>query len=89
MGISVEKFYGLVEPMRDPSIWEKANGGWRTRDSVDRHPITQREQAARVDQVEDRTLSPKNRTLYFNPANPPPKTGDPGLDAPSASFRVV
>jgi hypothetical protein len=89
MGISVEKFYGLVEPMRDQSIWEKANGGWRAKDSVDRHPITQRDQAARVDQAEDRTLATANRTLYFNPENPPPKTGNPALDAPSLSFRVI
>jgi hypothetical protein len=75
--------------MRDQSIWEKANGGWRAKDSVDRHPITQRDQAARVDQAEDRTLATANRTLYFNPENPPPKTGNPALDAPSLSFRVI
>ncbi|MEX2129066.1 MAG: N-acetyl sugar amidotransferase [Xanthobacteraceae bacterium] len=89
MGIGVDRFYALVNPMRDPSIWEKANGGWRAMDSVDRHPITQREQAARVDQVEDRTLAPANRTLYYNPANPPPNTGDPDLDRPSPIFRVM
>jgi N-acetyl sugar amidotransferase len=89
MGISVDKFYSLVEPMRDATIWEKANGAWRAKDSVDRHAIGQREQAARVDQVEDRTLSPANRSLYFNPANPPPPSGDPELDTPSVSFRVM
>jgi hypothetical protein len=30
-----------------------------------------------------------NRSLYFNPENPPPKTGDPALDAPSRTFRVT
>jgi hypothetical protein len=89
MGISVDHFYGLVAPMRDPSIWEKANGSWAAKDSVDRHPATQREQAARLDQIEDRTLSPANRSLYYNPANPPTKSGDAALDDPSASFRVV
>jgi N-acetyl sugar amidotransferase len=89
MGISVSQFYALVEPMRDPSIWEKANGGWLAKDSVDRHAITQREQAARVDQVEDRTLAPGNRTLYFNPKDPPPPTGESALDTPSPTFRVI
>jgi hypothetical protein len=89
LGITVERFYELVEPMRDLSIWEKSNGNWQPKDSVDRHRITQREDAARVDQVEDRTLGPANRELYFNPDNPPPPSGDPLLDKRSAAFRVI
>lgn len=89
LGLSIEDFYGLVEPMRDTSIWEKANGSWHPKDSVDRHRITQREEAARVDQVADRTLAPGNRALYFNPKNPPPKSGDPALDGPSLMFKVI
>jgi len=89
LGISVDDFYGLVEPMRDPSIWEKLNGSWRIKDGVDQHRITQREQAARVDQSTDRTLGSSNRSLYYNPANPPPKSGDPALDSPSPAFRVI
>ena len=89
LGITSEQFYGLVERMRDQAIWGKVEGRWLVRDSVDRHAVTQREEAARVGQVEDRTLSPSNRTLYFNPTNPPELTGDPALDAPSAMFRVI
>lgn len=89
LGISTEQFYALVEPMRDLSVWEKSNGSWHVKDSVDRHPITQREQAARVDQVEDRTLGQANRELYFNPANPPLPSGNPLLDKRSTAFRVI
>ncbi len=77
LGISTEQFYKLVEPMRDKQIWEQANGEWKPKDSVDRHPITQREQAAAVDQVSDRALSNENRSLYYNPKNPPVKLPRP------------
>ena len=87
--ISVADFYRIVEPMRDARIWEKTNGEWHPRDSIVKHPIGPREEAVRVPQVNDRTLSPKNRQLYYNPVCPPPKTGDPDLDQPARRFRVA
>ncbi len=89
LGISVDAFYALVEPMRDASVWEKGNGKWRVKDSIDRHAIGPRGEAARVPQSNDRTLDPKNRHLYFNPDNPPPKRGDPALDVRPARFKVM
>ncbi|MBY0532206.1 MAG: N-acetyl sugar amidotransferase [Xanthobacteraceae bacterium] len=89
LGLSVQQFYDLVEPMRDKRIWEKKNGKWEANDSVDRHPIAQREEAAAIDQVADRALSDENRSLYYNPKNPPMPSGDTDLDKPSTTFRVI
>jgi hypothetical protein len=89
MGITVEQFYDLVEPMRDTGIWTKTGSTWQASDSVERKPISHREQAVRVSQVNDRTFAASNRTLYFNPSDPPPKTGDAALDRPTAAFRVI
>ncbi|TCS70134.1 N-acetyl sugar amidotransferase [Sulfuritortus calidifontis] len=80
MGISVDEFYRIIEPMRDPAIWEKVNGDWRMKDAVYRHPIGAAEEAARVKQNVDRTFSPANQALYFNPLNPPLKRGFPAAD---------
>lgn len=38
VGMKEEELYDMIEPMRDPAIWEKdANGIWRTKDSVINH----------------------------------------------------
>jgi len=87
--ISPKRFYEIVEPMRDPKIWEKANGAWTPLDSVICHPIRQQEEAVRVDPSSDRTLAPHNRDLFYNPANPPEKKGNPDMDLPSRAFRVI
>ena len=89
LGLSVQQFYDLVEPMRDKQIWQKKNGTWEANDSVDRHPIAQREQSAAIDQIADRALSDENRSLYYNPKNPPVPSGDADLDKPSTTFRVI
>ena len=89
LGLSVDKFYQIVEPMRDSQIWEKREGGsWEVKDSVTRHAIESREEAVRVPQSNDRTFADRNRHLYYNPDNPPPKTGDPALAEPSPRFKV-
>ena len=80
LGITKEQFYDMVEPMRDPQIWEKKNGKWQVKDSVDRHEIGDNEERARVEQASQRTLGPENRQLYYNPDNPPEKTGVAAFD---------
>ncbi len=81
LGLSVEEFYRIVEPMRDPQAWEKTTDGtWLPRDAVWKHPIGPREEAARVTQGNDRSLAPHNQQLYYNPDNPPVPTGDERLD---------
>jgi N-acetyl sugar amidotransferase len=80
LGITKRAFYNMVEPMRDEQIWEKTDGVWTPRDSVDRHEIGEAEEKARAPQSSDRTLAPENRHLYYNPNNPPQSLGNPALD---------
>lgn len=90
LGITKQQFYDWVEPMRDESLWQKnAAGEWQPQDAVYRHEIGELEERARVTPSEERTLSDANRRMYYNPANPPLKSGDQALDQPSASFKVV
>lgn len=89
LGITKQYFYDLVEPMRDPQIWEKRNGTWVAKDSVINHEIGEREERARVPQSNDRTLAPENRQLYYNPANPPLPTGNPVLDDKPLRFKTL
>lgn len=80
LDISETEFEAAIESMRDPAIWQRNDQGtWQVLDSVDRHAITAREEAARVVQVADRTFSPQNRHLYYNPESPPPTEGITGL----------
>ena len=90
MGMKTEDFYKLVEPMRDPSVWEKLNdGSWEPKDSITRHEIGDSEEAARVAQSEDRTFAPHNKNLYYNEASPPEKLGDPRLDEFPKKFQIL
>ena len=89
LGISKQRFYDLVEPMRDPQVWRKSNGSWEASDSIVRQPIGEREERARVSQSNDRALAPENRHLYFNPANPPSPTGNPVLDDRPLRFKTL
>jgi N-acetyl sugar amidotransferase len=89
MGITLDDFYKWVEPMRDASIWENTGGTWKVRDSVVNHPVDESHEKARPPLSNDRTLSEANRRLYYNPDNPPAKTGDPRLDEPSLMFKVM
>lgn len=89
MGLSVQEFYDLVEPMRDPSIWEKVKGQWRMKDTVKNHLNNEYTAAAQVEQSEDRTFSEENRHLYFNPNNPPEKLGDSRLDVSNDYFKIL
>ena len=45
--------------------------------------------AHRVVQVPDRTLSPHNRHLYYNPDNPPQPYGVEALDRQREHFCVL
>ena len=70
MGISISKFYEIVEPMRDLNAWQKSpTGEWSLTslledtyaDSISLFTM----------QSDDHIYSPQNRRLYFNPENPP------------------
>jgi len=90
LGISKQQFYDWVAPMRDEKIWQKdAAGQWQIQDAIFHHEVGEAEERARVSPSKQRTLSDENRRMYFNPANPPLKTGDQALDQPSVTFRVI
>lgn len=90
MEITKEQFYQWVAPMRDTKFWQKnSDGQWTPSDAVFNHAITEREEKARAEQSVERTFSEQNRNLYFNPDNPPEKSGEDALDQPSKTFRVI
>jgi N-acetyl sugar amidotransferase len=89
LGITKKHFYDLVEPMRDPKIWEKKNGEWVVKDAVWMQPTDDAVEKARPPQSTDRTFAPHNRHLYYNPALPPLPKGDPALDQKSIHFKVM
>ena len=71
------EFEAAIEPMRDPTIWRRGPGArWEATDSVVNHPADERVEAARVPQVDDRTVSPRNRRLYFLDGVPAPQSVD-------------
>ena len=90
LGITKQEFYDWVEPMRDEKLWRKGtDGAWTPQDAVFLHEVSAAEEQARVAPSTERTFSEANRRLYFNPDNPPEKSGEPALDTPSATFRVI
>ena len=90
LGITRERFYEIVAPMRDDQIWERgADGDWRPRDSVSRHAIGEREEAARVSPSDDQTFSEPNRHLYYNDRSPPLSIGREAFDRASPRFKVL
>ncbi len=90
LGITVKKFYDLVEPMRDENIWNKDDeGNWALLDGIYMHKDGDLEVAASLSiDVENHIFTSENRHLYFNVNTPPLPLGDPELDKPSACFKV-
>ena len=90
LGVTKQEFYDWVEPMRDEKLWRKeADGNWSPLDAVFLHKIGEAEERARVAPSSERTFSEANRRMYFNPENPPEKSGEEALDKPSVTFRVI
>lgn len=90
LGITKTHFYKIVDPMRDLNIWEKRiDGSWKINDSVDQHPIGEREEAARVIPANEHTFGEENRRLFYNPENPPIPTGDSALDVAPETFCML
>jgi N-acetyl sugar amidotransferase len=87
--ITKAEFYGLVEDMRDPSIWVKGDGEWHMKDSVANHSTGELVEKARVEQIDDRVFSEKNRNLYFNDKLTPIKRGDPRSDEKILQFKIL
>jgi len=90
LGITKKEFYSTIEPMRDLDIWEKdESGNWQMKDAVWQHEEDEKNVQAKITQSDDQTFSPENRHLYYNPENPPEKTGELDLDKPSITFKVI
>ncbi|OGR23738.1 MAG: N-acetyl sugar amidotransferase [Desulfobacterales bacterium RIFOXYA12_FULL_46_15] len=90
LGLGPETFYQLVDPMRDPLIWQKdKTGEWTPMDAVFGHETGPDEETQRVRQAEDRTFGMANRHLYYNPDNPPLPLGDPRLDERPMGFKAL
>ncbi len=87
--MSREEFFRIVDPMRDPAIWEKKGGEWVPKDCVAFHAEDAQTKAAREPLSSDRTFSARNRHLYFNPENPPETSGDPSFDVRDETFRIL
>ena len=87
LGISKAHFYELVDQQRDQQIWSRNPGGaWETTDAVWLHTISELEERARVKQSSDRSLSPENARLFFNPDNPPGPVSEEALDREAVQF---
>ncbi len=52
-GMTEDELLALVEPMRDPAIWEKRNGGWVLLDDVGNHRSDAGVDRARLPHVEN------------------------------------
>jgi hypothetical protein len=89
LGLEREQFFATVESKRDPKIWSKVIGDWVCQDAIWKHSPGEGEEAARVPQSSDRSLSEANRHLYFNPAKPPVPSGEPARDLRNTRFKVL
>ena len=87
--IKEEDFFKLIDPMRDLSIWEKNGNNWILKDSVSNHIKNKFTEKARVVQKNDRVFDESNKNLYYNPDNPPQKSGDPRMDVMNPKFKIL
>jgi hypothetical protein len=83
LGMTEAEFEAAVEPMRDSGIWRRRPGGrWEAMDTVVNHGKDPAVDAAPGPPVDDRTLSPRNRHLYYMGGAPvasgPTARGDGG-----------
>jgi len=76
MNISINKFYEIIEPMRDEEAWKKNNSGkWELISKLEDSRGISKEIFKQND--EEHIFSKKNRALYYNPQNPPlPRDSD-------------
>lgn len=89
VGMSLEEFYEMVEPMRDLSIWEKIGKEWVVKDSVINHIDSKTDEEYRVDPSPDYAFDEKNRHLYYNDLNPPKAREDIRLNKQSLTFEII
>ena len=74
LGITTTEFYDLIEPMRDPSIWNKTKSGWEVLDAC-----WLGEDTKSIEYTSE-IFTTKYRDMYFNPTMPPIASGEEALD---------
>jgi len=87
LGITKNEFYNIVNPMRDTNIWKKDKNTWIVKDSIWQHDTDMNDPNIKV--LSDHAFSINNRHLYFNPENPPKRSGVPELDNFPQEFQPV
>jgi N-acetyl sugar amidotransferase len=87
--IKEEDFFKLIDPMRDLSIWRKNGDDWTLKDSISNHIKNKFTEKARVAQKNDRVFDKSNQNLYYNPDNPPQKSGDSRMDEMNTNFKIL
>lgn len=81
LGMTVQEFYSLIEPMRDPDIWEKIDGQWIAKDSAWKGTnIEETELSSTIFQDE-------YRQMYFNEKNSPEPANEQALDVFPLTFK--
>ncbi len=90
LGISIDEFYMMIEPMRDLDIWmRESDGNWKVKDAVWKNQDGEKEEQSRIKVDGDNHIyHASNRHLYYNAKLPPVKRGERELDEPSNSFVV-
>jgi len=86
LGIKKHEFYKIVDPMRDLNIWKKVGNEWLVKDSVWQHTTGLGNQK---NDFQDHAFSDVNRQLYFNPENPPKRSGVKELDYFPHEFQII
>lgn len=82
MGLTVDEFYNLVEPMRDLNIWQKENGEWFLKDSVWKQELGEE----RVN-FSSEIFSKQYSNMYFNQNCQPQRSGEKELDEFPKRFK--
>ena len=82
LGITKSEFYSLIEPMRDLNIWQKTDGEWFVKDAV-----WHQERISEEFDYSSGIFSEQYSDMYFNPQNPPAKTGESALDDFPGQFK--
>lgn len=90
VGISVEEFYQLVDEMRDPEMWKKNESGeWVAKDSAWQNEVSIKNNDYCKFDLKDHVYSKENRHLFYNPMNPPEKSGEDSRDLVPDEFVTI
>jgi hypothetical protein len=81
LGLSKNEFYKIIEPMRDPDIWEKIDGEWAVKDACWFNCDLN------LSSYNSEIFKAHYKEMYFNENNLPAKSGEEDLDVFPAEFK--